>query len=115
MKAAPLLRAWLHRLRHPAQGEPVRFHMRHRWNGNITRTDTSNTPTWQFEFDTPHGVQSVHAHAVLLALGGGSWARLGSDGAWQSWLRALQTGCAHASNTHLLLLPQTDLAESKAR
>jgi uncharacterized flavoprotein (TIGR03862 family) len=90
MKAAPLLRAWLHRLRHPQQGEPVRFHMRHRWNGNITRTDTSNTPTWQLEFDTPHGVQSVHAHAVLLALGGGSWARLGSDGAWQSWLRALQ-------------------------
>ena len=90
MKAAPLLRAWLHRLRHPQQGEPVRFHMRHRWNGNITRSDTSNTPTWQLEFDTPHGVQSVHAHAVLLALGGGSWARLGSDGAWQSWLRALQ-------------------------
>ncbi|MEY3468056.1 MAG: hypothetical protein RL203_150 [Pseudomonadota bacterium] len=90
MKAAPLLRAWLHRLRHPQQGEPVRFHMRHRWNGNITRTDTSNTPTWQLEFDTPHGVQSFHAHAVLMALGGGSWARLGSDGAWQSWLRALQ-------------------------
>ena len=94
MKAAPLLRAWLHRLRHPQQGEPVRFHMRHRWNGNITRTDTSNTPTWQLEFDTPHGVQSVHAHAVLLALGGGSWARLGSDGAWQSWLRALQIDLA---------------------
>ena len=90
MKAAPLLRAWLHRLRHPAQGEPVRFHMRHRWNGHLTRTDTSSTPIWQLEFDTPHGVQSVHAHAVLLALGGGSWARLGSDGAWQSWLRALQ-------------------------
>ena len=90
MKAAPLLRAWLHRLRHPAQGEPVRFHMRHRWNGNLTRTDTSSTPIWQLEFDTPHGVQSVHAHAVLLALGGGSWARLGSDGAWQSWLRGLQ-------------------------
>ena len=94
MKAAPLLRAWLHRLRHPAQGEPVRFHMRHRWNGNITRTDTSNTPTWQLEFDTPHGVQSVHAYAVLLAMGGGSWSRLGSDGAWQSWLRALQIDVA---------------------
>jgi uncharacterized flavoprotein (TIGR03862 family) len=68
--------------------------MRHRWNGNITHTDTSNTPTWQLKFDTPHGVQSVHAHAVLLALGGGSWARLGSDGAWQSWLRALQIDVA---------------------
>jgi uncharacterized flavoprotein (TIGR03862 family) len=90
MKAAPLLRAWLHRLRHPAQGEPVGFHMRYRWNGNITCADISNTPIWQLEFDTPHGVQSVHAHAVLLALGGGSWARLGSDGAWQSWLRGLQ-------------------------
>ena len=69
MKAAPLLRAWLHRLRHPQQGEPVRFHMRHRWNGNITRTDTSNTPTWQLAFDTPHGLQSFHAHVVLMALG----------------------------------------------
>ena len=36
----------------------------------------------------------MHAHAVLLALGGGSWARLGSDGAWQSWLRALQIDVA---------------------
>lgn len=94
MKAAPLLRAWLHRLRHPAQGEPVRFHMRHRWNGNITRTDTSNTPTWQLQFDTPHGPQSVQTNAVLLALGGASWAHLGSDGAWQPWLRALQVDVA---------------------
>jgi uncharacterized flavoprotein (TIGR03862 family) len=94
MKAAPLLRAWLHRLRHPQHGEPVRFHMRHRWNGNITRTDASNTPIWQLEFDTSHGVQSVSAHAVLLALGGGSWARLGSDGAWQPWLRTLQIDVA---------------------
>jgi uncharacterized flavoprotein (TIGR03862 family) len=94
MKAAPLLRAWLHRLRHPAQGESVRFHMRHRWNGNITRNDTSDSPTWQLEFDTPHGSQLVQAHAVLLALGGGSWARLGSDGAWQAWLRTLQIDVA---------------------
>ena len=94
MKAAPLLRAWLHRLRHPAQGEPVRFHMRHRWNGQITRSETSVTPTWQLQFDTPHGPQSVQTNAVLLALGGGSWARLGSDGAWQPWLRALQVDVA---------------------
>ena len=94
MKAAPLLRAWLHRLRHPAQGEPVRFHMRHRWNGHITRIETSVTSTWQLQFDTPHGPQSVQTNAVLLALGGGSWARLGSDGAWQPWLRALQVDVA---------------------
>ena len=94
MKAAPLLRAWLHRLRHPAQGEPVRFHMRHRWNGHITRSETSATPTWRLQFDTPHGPQSVETNAVLLALGGGSWARLGSDGAWQPWLRALQVDVA---------------------
>ena len=94
MKAAPLLRAWLHRLRHPTQGEPVRFHMRYRWNGHITRIETSVTSTWQLQFDTPHGPQSVQTNAVLLALGGGSWARLGSDGAWQPWLRALQVDVA---------------------
>jgi len=94
MKASPLLRAWLQRLRHPAQGEPVRFHMRHRWNGHITRSEITVTPTWQLQFDTPHGPQSVQTNAVLLALGGGSWARLGSDGAWQPWLRALQVDVA---------------------
>jgi len=94
MKAAPLLRAWLHRLRHPEQGEPVRFHMRHRWNGRITRSEASVTSTWQLQFDTPHGPQSVQTNAVLLALGGGSWAHLGSDGAWQPWLRALQVDVA---------------------
>lgn len=70
MKAAPLLRAWLHRLREAG----VRFHMRHRWHG------------WNEEgalrFSTPDGEKSVHGDAVVLALGGGSRARLGSDGAW---------------------------------
>ena len=94
MKAAPLLRAWLHRLRHPSQGEPVRFHMRHRWNGAIARVDTPDAPLWQLKFDTPQGVHNVTAQVVLLALGGGSWARLGSDGAWQDWLRALQIDVA---------------------
>lgn len=74
MKAAPLLRAWLHRLRHPAQGEGVQLHMRHRWTG------------WgeagSLLFDTPQGPKQVSARAVVLALGGGSWARLGSNGAW---------------------------------
>ena len=70
MKAAPLLRAWLHRLR--AAG--VRLHMRHRWCG------------WEegggMRMATPQGAQALRADAVVLALGGGSWARLGSTGAW---------------------------------
>ena len=69
MKAAPLLRAWLHRLRESG----VRFHMRHRWLG------------WDgdaLRFATLEGEQRVQPDAVILALGGASWARLGSDGAW---------------------------------
>ena len=81
MKAAPLLRAWLQRLRHPAApGVPVSFHMRHRWTG--WSDDGALT------FDTPAGPRQVYARAVLLALGGGSWARLGSDGAWVPLLAA---------------------------
>jgi uncharacterized flavoprotein (TIGR03862 family) len=76
MKAAPLLRAWLHRLR----GAGVVFHMRHRWQG------------WNedgaLQFATPQGIVNVTTDATLLALGGGSWARLGSDGAWTSLLTA---------------------------
>lgn len=82
MKAAPLLRAWLHRLRHPAQGVPVSFHMRHRWQGDLHPSDSG----WHMRFDTPQGEQLAHAQAVVLALGGGSWPRLGSDGAWVPWL-----------------------------
>ncbi|MEZ5663221.1 MAG: TIGR03862 family flavoprotein [Burkholderiaceae bacterium] len=76
MKAAPLLRAWLQRLRHPAHGGVgVQFHMRHRWTGwSAQREDLS--------FETPSGIIHVRARAVVLALGGGSWARLGSNGAW---------------------------------
>ncbi len=85
MKAAPLLRAWLHRLRHPTQGVPVTFHMRHRWNGALQHSDQQFT----LSFDTPQGPHTAHAQAVLLALGGGSWAKLGSDGAWQPWVSAL--------------------------
>ncbi len=80
MKAAPLLRAWLQRLRHPAPGgAPVRFHMRHRWQGF--------TGDGALRFATPQGEHAVAARAVLLALGGASWPRLGSDGAWVPWLR----------------------------
>jgi uncharacterized flavoprotein (TIGR03862 family) len=76
MKAAPLLRAWLHRLRR--QG--ARVHVRHRWLG------------WQADgrlrFATSDGEIAVAADVVILALGGGSWARLGSDGAWVDLLAA---------------------------
>lgn len=93
MKAAPLLRAWLTRLRHPKNGPPVQFFMRHRWTGwhkpasepGQDRQVASHT--W-LDFDTPQGPIQVQADAVVLALGGGSWARLGSTGAWVPWLQA---------------------------
>ena len=78
MKAAPLLRAWLHQLRVAG----VRFHMRHRWLGWIDAAPESATAVHRLQFVTPAGNVTVHADAVVLALGGGSWARLGSDGAW---------------------------------
>ncbi len=70
MKAAPMLRAWLHRLR--ASG--VRFHLRHKWNG------WSESGSLQFE--TPRGAVTVDADATVLAAGGGSWPKLGSDASW---------------------------------
>ena len=85
MKAAPLLRAWLHRLRHPTHGVPVRFAMRHRWDGQL---HASGHGTWALNFDGPGGLTEVRARAVVLALGGGSWAKLGSDGRWAEPLQA---------------------------
>ena len=79
MKAAPLLRAWLQRLRHPASGSGVRFHMRHRWTGALTQSEGKGIA---LEFATPTGQVEMTGDAVVLALGGASWARLGSDGAW---------------------------------
>ena len=70
LKAAPLLRAWLRRLRRAG----VRFHMRHRWSG----WDEQGA----LRFATPEGTHSVQADAVVLALGGGSWPKLGSDASW---------------------------------
>lgn len=70
LKAAPLLRAWLRRLRQSG----VAFHVRHRWCG----WDESGA----LRFATPQGTQSACADAVVLALGGASWPQLGSDGAW---------------------------------
>ncbi|NUU04463.1 TIGR03862 family flavoprotein [Herbaspirillum robiniae] len=82
MKAAPLLRAWLHRLRESG----VRFHMRHRWLGwNQDGT---------LQLSSPEGDVSAPADAVVLALGGASWPRLGSDGAWTRILQDKQVGVA---------------------
>lgn len=75
-KASPLLRAWLRRL--DAAG--VRFAFRHRWTG------------WdgegRLQFQTPDGARAIAAGATVLALGGASWPRLGSDGAWVDCLAA---------------------------
>lgn len=76
MKAAPLMRAWLHRLR----SRGVAFHVRHRWLG------------WDehgaLRFATLEGERTLRARATVLALGGGSWPQLGSDGAWLPLLAA---------------------------
>ncbi|MFC6478251.1 NAD(P)/FAD-dependent oxidoreductase [Pseudomonas asuensis] len=76
MKAAPLLRAWLHRLREA----DVRIHTRHRWLGW--------NESGALRFSTPAGETCLYAEATLLALGGASWPRLGSDGAWTHYLQA---------------------------
>ena len=76
LKAAPLLRGWVRRLR----DQGVRFHVQHRWTG------------WNDEgalrFLHPAGETLVHADATLFALGGGSWPELGSDGGWVPLLAA---------------------------
>ncbi|MFI8335292.1 TIGR03862 family flavoprotein [Pseudomonas taetrolens] len=88
MKAAPLLRAWLKRLRESG----VVIHTRHRWLG------------WQADgalrIDSPEGEKQLKPDAVLLALGGGSWARLGSDGVWMPLLaeRGVELAALQASN-----------------
>lgn len=74
MKAAPLLRAWLHRLRELG----VKFHMRHRW------LDWCGDA---LVFEHPSGETEANADCVVFALGGASWARLGSDGLWAEPLR----------------------------
>lgn len=75
-KASPLLRAWLRRL--DAAG--VQFAFRHRWTG----WDAKGRP----KFQTSNGTHAVEADAMVLALGGASWPRLGSDGAWVDCLAA---------------------------
>ena len=73
MKAAPLLRAWLHRLRERG----LRIHVRHRWQG-LEKTAHG----YRLRFAAPAGEVTAEAPVVLFALGGASWAKLGSDGQW---------------------------------
>ena len=70
LQSAPLLRAWLRRLRRAG----IRFHARHRWIGWNEQGALS--------FATPLGIHSIQADAVVFALGGGSWPKLGSDATW---------------------------------
>lgn len=79
MKASPLLRAWLHRL----DGLGVRLQTRHRWAG----WDAANSP----RFETPQGSVVIHPSVTILALGGASWPRLGSDAHWTDYLPGLVT------------------------
>ena len=75
MKAAPMLRTWLRRLR----GSGVSFHLRHRWQG------------WEedaLRFEAPDGMVRAKPDTTVLALGGGSWPRLGSDAGWVPLLQA---------------------------
>ncbi len=92
MKSAPLLRAWLARLRHPPHGgAPVRFHMRHRWTGWAAGMGEGDD-AWTF--DAPQGSVAIRAQVVVLALGGASWPRLGSDGAWAPLLHSRRVDVA---------------------
>ncbi|MGA0596427.1 TIGR03862 family flavoprotein [Enterovirga sp. CN4-39] len=79
-KASPLLRAWLGRL--DELGVTIR--PRHRWTGL--------SPSGELLFDGPEGPVSVRADATILALGGGSWPRLGTDGSWVAILRRAGIG-----------------------
>jgi len=90
MKAAPLLRYWIRRLRDAG----VKFHCRHLWTG--WASDHATTLCLQ----TPQGQQIITADAVIFALGGGSWPQLGATGTWVPWLveRGITVNSLQASN-----------------
>ncbi|GFZ65777.1 NAD(FAD)-utilizing dehydrogenase [Pseudomonas amygdali pv. eriobotryae] len=103
MKAAPLLRAWLKRLRDAG----VTIHTRHRclgWN-----------PDGSLRIACADGEKALNPAATLLALGGASWARLGSDGAWLPWLQARQVEVAplQAANCGFEVSAWSDLLRDK--
>jgi len=84
MKAAPLLRRWVQRLRRLG----VELAMHHRWTG------LRAGPPWSLDFQTPDGPRSAEADAIILALGGGSWPETGSDGTWATVLEKLGVAVA---------------------
>lgn len=77
MKGSPLLRAWIKRLSEAG----VNFHVRHKWVGLNNHDGLMN------QFQTEDGIKEIQSDAVVLALGGGSWARLGSSGEWVEVLK----------------------------
>ncbi|MFK3799671.1 TIGR03862 family flavoprotein [Pseudomonas sp. NPDC088444] len=103
MKAAPLLRAWLKRLRESG----VVIHTRHRWLG--WNADNS------LRIASPEGELAIQPAAALLALGGASWARLGSDGAWLPLLeqRGIDIARLQASNCGFEVSAWSELLQSK--
>ncbi|WP_295476502.1 TIGR03862 family flavoprotein [uncultured Pseudomonas sp.] len=103
MKAAPLLRAWLKRLRESG----VNLHTRHRWLG--WNSDGS------LRIAGPDGERAVSTDALLLALGGASWARLGSDGAWLPWLQAkgVEVAALRPSNCGFEVTAWSELLRSR--
>jgi uncharacterized flavoprotein (TIGR03862 family) len=110
MKAAPLLRAWLHELRFPASGQAVFFHLRHQCVG-------FKEETMQLEFvDEQGALQTVHADKIIFAMGGASWPKLGSNGKWQIWLNPSKYSASplEASNCGFdLQSPWTDFLSQK--
>ena len=103
MKAAPLLRAWLKRLRESG----VVIHTRHRWLG----WNADNT----LRVDGPEGEVALNPAATLLALGGASWSRLGSDGAWVPLLeqRGVNVAPLQAANCGFEVSSWSELLRSK--
>ena len=101
-RATPLLRAWLGRLATAG----VTVHTRHRWTGwNAGPTDVC--------FETPSGPVTVHADVVVLALGGASWPRVGSDG---GWVRAVEASgvvvtSLRPANCGVIVAWQADFAD----
>jgi uncharacterized flavoprotein (TIGR03862 family) len=76
LKAAPLLRAWVRRLRENG----VRFHVKHQCIGWNNKNELC--------FDTIEGLITFTPQASIFAMGGGSWKKLGSDGQWLSWIKS---------------------------
>ncbi|GGP22962.1 hypothetical protein GCM10010970_29620 [Silvimonas iriomotensis] len=105
MKAAPLLRAWLHRLKDAG----VTVEVRHRWLG-------WGDEAGSLRFATPAGEITLNADAVVLAMGGGSWSRLGSDGAWVPLLaeKGVHVAALQPSNCGFDLPWSTFFAEKHA-